>query len=113
MTVKHWLLRGLMFAVVLWMSWQLLFSDRGYRVYYQEQQERLRLQQELVELKARQQQLTEQILRFKNDPQALEELVRRELGYVYPDEYVVIMPKNDVSQQGMPNNENDKGPSNE
>lgn len=47
---------------------------------------------ELEGLKAEREKLAKEILRLRNDPRALEELVHRELGYVYPDEYMLIMP---------------------
>ncbi|OIO68568.1 MAG: hypothetical protein CO186_06505 [Zetaproteobacteria bacterium CG_4_9_14_3_um_filter_49_83] len=86
----------------MWMSYQLVFSEHGYRVFYQEQQELEALQQELATLHARQEKLASQILLFRNDPKALEELVHRELGYVYPDEYMVIMPE-ERSEEGKVN----------
>ncbi len=74
------------------MGWSLVFSDHGYLVYRQEQQQLQALQQQLDALKQQRQQLAKDILRLRNDPQALEELVHRELGYVHPDEFILMMP---------------------
>ncbi|MDX8396780.1 MAG: septum formation initiator family protein [Mariprofundaceae bacterium] len=74
------------------MSYALLFSDHGYAVYHHEQAQFKALQQELEQLKQQRELLAQSILRLRHEPQALEDLVHRELGYVYPDEYMLIMP---------------------
>jgi len=50
------------------------------------------LQAEVTDLKIERERLAKEVLRFRNDPKAMEELIHRELGYVYPDEYMGIMP---------------------
>lgn len=55
---------------------------------------------ELEGLKLERERLAKDILRLRNDPKALEELVHRELGYVYPDEYMLIMPDSKKSGNG-------------
>ncbi len=74
------------------MGWELIWSDHGYRVYQGERAKLEKLEVELEALKAKREWLAKEILRFRNDPAALEELVHRELGYVYPDEYMLIIP---------------------
>jgi cell division protein FtsB len=74
------------------MGWELIWSDHGYRVYQGERAKLEKLEVELKVLKAKREWLAKEILRFRNDPAALEELVHRELGYVYPDEYMLIIP---------------------
>jgi len=81
------------------MTWDLIFSDHGYLVYRNERQNLEEARAELEALKARREKLAREILRLRNDPKALEELVHRELGYVHPDEYMVIMP-DDGKQKG-------------
>lgn len=75
------------------MTWDLVFSDHGYLVYRSERENLEQARAELEALKAKRERLAKEILRLRNDPKALEELVHRELGYVYPDEYMVIMPE--------------------
>jgi len=85
-----------------YMAWDLLLSDHGYLVYRQEQQKLLQLQAEVTRLKAQREQLAREILRLRNDPAALEELIHRELGYVHRDEFMLIMPdemKTDAKEQ--------------
>lgn len=80
-------------AAVAYMSWNLVFSDHGYLVYRQEAEQLQQLESEVEALKAGRERLAREVLRLRNDPDALEELVHRELGYVHPDEYMLIMPE--------------------
>ncbi len=75
------------------MGYSLVFSDHGYLVYRKEQQGLSGLQTEVVKLRQQREKLAREILRLRHDPKALEELVHRELGYVHPDEYMLILPE--------------------
>ena len=90
---------------LVWMSWDLFFSDHGYRVYQGEHAKLEELKGELKALKVKREWLAKEILRLRDDPAALEELVHRELGYVYPDEYMLIIPATGKSQKGRKNDE--------
>lgn len=90
--IKSWLLRGLALLVLVWMTYNLVFSEHGYFVYRAEQQQLQTLQLELNALKQQREQLAQDILRLRHDPKALEDLVHRNLGYLYPDEFMIIMP---------------------
>jgi len=90
--LKSWLLRGLALLVLAWMSYDLIFSEHGYLVYRVEQQDLQDLQAKLGILKQQREQLAQDILRLRHDPKALEDLVHRDLGYLYPDEFMMIMP---------------------
>ena len=79
-------------AIVAYMGWGLVFSDHGYLVYQKEAAQVHQLESELADLKAEREQLANEVLRLRNDPKALEALIHRELGYVHPDEYMVIRP---------------------
>lgn len=89
----RWLFWGLSGIALSYMIWSLVFSDHGYLVYRQEAMQTGMLRQELKELLADRERLAEEVLRLRDDPDALEELVHRELGYVYPDEIMLIMPE--------------------
>jgi len=80
-------------AGLLYMLWNLVLSDHGYLVYRGEALQLQQLESELSTLKVERERLAKEVLRLRNDPQALEELIHRELGYVHPDEYMVIMPE--------------------
>ncbi len=100
---RRWLLRSLIAVAVGWMGFDVLFSDHGYFTYRSEKAELQNLRAELAELKTKREKLAKEVLRLRNDPKALEELVHRELGYVHPDEYMLIIP-----EEKSPLKENDK-----
>lgn len=105
--IGHWLFWIGSCAALAYMAWNLTFSDHGYMVYRNEARELQALRHELDELKAEREQLAKEVLRLRNDPEALEELVHRELGYVHSDEFMVIMPENNGADQ---NGAKHKGP---
>ena len=74
------------------MFWDLVFSKHGYFVLQQEMQAKQQLQEDIQRLKAEKQNLQQEVIRMREDPKALEEVIHRELGYVYPDETMIIMP---------------------
>lgn len=74
------------------MIWDLIFSDHGYFVFKQESMEQEQLESEIQRLKAEKEKLGQDVIRLREDPKALEEVIHRELGYVYPDEIMIIMP---------------------
>jgi len=87
----RWLLWIAGCAWLAYMSWGLIFSDHGYLVYQHEAEQVHKLEAELSALKAQRERLAQEVLRLRGDPAALEELIHKELGYVHPDEYMVIM----------------------
>jgi len=89
--IGQWLLWIAGLAAIAYMAWNLIFSDYGYLVYRKEVAQVQQLKVELTELKANRERLAKEVLRLRNDPDALEELIHRELGYVHSDEYMVIM----------------------
>jgi len=78
---------------IAYMGWNLLFSDHGYGVYREEAAKLREQERQLAELRRQREQLAREVLRLRNDPEALEELIHRELGYVHPDEVMVILPQ--------------------
>jgi len=82
------------------MTWDLVWSKHGYLVYRAEHAEVLRLREKMDAMQQQREKLAEDILRLRKDPKALEDLVHRELGYVYPDEYMLIVPP-DKSDSGQ------------
>jgi len=90
-SIGRWLLWIGGAAIVAYMSWNLVFSDHGYLVYRHESVQLQQLRDDISALKDAREQLAREVLRLRDDPKALEELIHRELGYVHPDEYMVIM----------------------
>ena len=89
----------LILTLLAGMVYSLIFSDYGYLVYRQEQERLSTLQAKLAKLRQQREKLAKEILRLRHDPKALEELVHRELGYVHPDEYMLIMPEKRMQNQ--------------
>ncbi len=85
------------------MAWDLIWSNHGWLVYRKEHAQLLALQQKVATLQAQREKLAKEILRLRKDPKALEEMVHRELGYVYPDEYMLIVPKQKGNAGKPPN----------
>ena len=95
--MRRWFLMVLALLAILWMGWDMIFSDHGYIVYRSEKMALESMQAEVEQLKADRERLAREILRLRNDPKALEELIHRELGYVYSDEFMLIMPEDGTS----------------
>lgn len=98
-TIGRWAFWLLSTVALGYMTWSLIFSDHGYLVYRQEALQTEMLRAELQTLQRERERLAEEVLRLRNDPDALEELVHRELGYVHPDEIIVIMPEQAIKEE--------------
>lgn len=90
---RAWLPYTIGGIVIVLMIWDLLMSDHGYFVYQQEYQLKKTLESEITILQSEQKDVKSQIIRLREDPRALEEVIHRELGYVYPDEFMLILPE--------------------
>jgi len=90
--IRFWGVYLIGLTIIVLMIWDLLFSGHGYFVYHGEEQKLEKLSQEIEQLQAEKEVLKSQILRLREDPKTLEEVIHRELGYVYPDEYMLIVP---------------------
>ena len=90
--LRKWLLYGVGTAIMILMFWDLLFSRHGYFVLQHEMEVRQQLLEDIERLKAEKTSLQQEVIRLREDPKALEEVIHRELGYVYPDETMMIMP---------------------
>jgi cell division protein FtsB len=88
--------------MVAYLGYDLIFSDHGYLVYRREHAELLKLQAEVKQMRQQRQRLARQVLQLRNNPKALEELIHRELGYVHPDEYMLILPNKKKPQPTKP-----------
>ncbi|MDQ6989579.1 MAG: septum formation initiator family protein [Mariprofundaceae bacterium] len=98
--VRDWLVFSIGLIMVVLMLWDLTFSEHGYFVFKQEKEQQAQLMVEIEALKLKKAHLNAEIIRLRDDPRALEEVIHRELGYVYPDEYMLIMPKNMQKNHG-------------
>lgn len=81
----------LLLAANGWVQYLLWFGGQGL-VRWRETRERLLVvQEENRVIETRIQRLKEQILLVEKEPLALEEVARRDLGMVYPDETIFII----------------------
>jgi len=97
--IRRWLSWVLILTLLAGMVYSLIFSDYGYLVYRKEHQRFLMLQTQIARLRQQREKLAGEILHLRHDPKALEELVHRELGYVHPDEYMLILPEKMIQKQ--------------
>jgi cell division protein FtsB len=74
------------------MIWDLIFSDHGYFVFKHEYEKQEQLALDIDNLKVEKEKLSNNIIDLRDDAKILEEVIHRELGYVYPDETMIIMP---------------------
>jgi len=79
--------------LLFWLLWDLLFSDHGYPVYRKDRAQIIELKQQIHKLKDQREHLAKEILRLRHDPKALEQLVHQRLGYLHPDEFVILHPE--------------------
>ncbi|MDQ6962267.1 MAG: septum formation initiator family protein [Mariprofundaceae bacterium] len=84
-----------LFAIVIiqYLVYEVTFSDQGYLAYQEEQKQLKILQKDVEILQQQHDQLAKEIIYIRESPYALEALIHSELGYVYPNEYVLIMPE--------------------
>ena len=71
----------------------LWFGDQGLIRWRQTQKQSLLVMEDVRLVKNRIQRIKDEIVLLEKDPMALEEVARRELGMVYPDEILCIVPK--------------------
>ncbi len=90
---RRWLAFGVSAVVIVLMSWDLIFSDHGYFVYQDEYHLQQKLEADIKILEAEKRKVKQNIIQLRENPKVLEEVIHRELGYVYPDEYMLIMPE--------------------
>jgi cell division protein FtsB len=77
-----------------------LFGDRGYLAVVRARQEYRTLADELKRVQDENQRDVDQIRDIKNDPDALEDAARRELGLIKPGETIIVI--RDARPASMP-----------
>ena len=85
---------GLFLLVVnAWAQYLLWFGDQGLVRWRQTQKQYLAIKEDVRLAEKRIQQLKDEIVLLEKEPLVLEEVARRDLGMVYPDEILFIVPK--------------------
>lgn len=92
------LLIGVAIALGLLMAMVLLFSHRGIYQIYRLRHERVGLDQENARLAEDNARLTRTIDRLQNDPEMIQEFIRRELNFVKKNEIIFQLPPGRQSQ---------------
>jgi len=88
---RPWLVTVFGGAIMLWLAYSVLLSKHGLPSYLEETQVLRLLQIDLQHVQSEREAIAKRIVLLRDDPNYLESVVRRELGYVYPDEYVLIL----------------------
>lgn len=91
---------ALALGVVLFLV--LLFSHRGPYQIYRFKAERQRLEQENARLAAENDRLARTIDRLQQDPEMIQDLVRRELNFVKKNEIIFQLPPNQGAKPETP-----------
>lgn len=87
---RRWVRYGLLIVSGVLMA-NALFGERGYLATLQARQEQHRLASGLHALRLENADLAEDARRIKQDPQALEEAARRDLGLIRPGETLITI----------------------
>lgn len=87
---RRWLRYGLLIVSGVLMV-NALFGERGYLATIQARQEQEKLEAGLHALRVENANLAEDARRIKQDPQALEEAARRDLGLIRPGETLITI----------------------
>lgn len=88
------LLYAVLLLVLLWMAYGMFVSKTtGYRAYRIAMADLNIMQQENAALMQQREALSKRIRDVRKNPQMMESLVHQELGYVYPDEIMLIVPE--------------------
>lgn len=75
-----------------WAQYLLWFGGQGLVRWRQTEKELMTVKSEVGEVETRIQDLKDEILLLEKDPTAVEAVARRDLGLVYPDEIIFIVP---------------------
>ncbi len=89
---NHKFLAGVALAIGLLVVALVCFSHRGLFQIYHFRHERVRLDQENARLTEENARLTRTIDRLRNDPEMIQEFIRRELNFVKKNEIIFQLP---------------------
>ena len=89
---SHKLLVGVLLVLGAVLVCQVLFSHRGLYQMFRFHQERQHLEQENARLKAENDRLARTIERLHEDPELIQDLIRRELNFVKKNEIIFQLP---------------------
>lgn len=88
---RPWIVTVFGGVVMLWLAHSVFLSDHGLQAYQKEKKGMQLLQLEAKHAQANREDLARRILLLRDNRAYQEEVVRHELGFVYPNEYMIIM----------------------
>ena len=110
---SHKLLAGVAIALGLLVVALVLFSHRGLYQIYRFRHDRVRLDQDNARLAEENARLTRTIDRLRNDPEMIQEFIRRELNFVRKNEIIFQLPPGRESKQTAPSSAPSVAPADE
>ncbi len=96
------LLAGVAIALGLLVVALVVFSHRGLYQIYRFRHDRVRLDQDNARLAEENARLTRTIDRLRNDPEMIQEFIRRELNFVKKNEIIFQLPPGRENKQTAP-----------
>ena len=90
-------------VLAVFIGYKVIFGANGMKVYEGKRAEAVRLQQQIDQEKAINEQLQHQVDSLqREDPSAIEKEAREQLGYVKPGEIVLVEPQAKPDSQARP-----------
>ncbi len=90
----------ILLALAVGLALTLIYSNRGYRQLLRLKQEQKIIESANEELEEQNRKLMMQIDKIKNDPRYIEEVARKKLGLVRPDELIFKLKDDPGSKTG-------------
>ncbi|MEE9229280.1 MAG: septum formation initiator family protein [Acidobacteriota bacterium] len=73
-----------------------LVGEKGLLAVWQHRREVASVEHEIGRLKVQNENLRDEIQSLRKDPRAVEGVAREELGLVHPDEFLILLPRQDA-----------------
>jgi cell division protein FtsB len=99
---KHHFLAGVALSLGLVLAFLVFFSHQGLYHIYRLRQERQALDQETARLAAENTRLACTIDRLRNDPEMIQDLIRRELNLVKKNDIIIQLPPQAGKKPALP-----------
>jgi cell division protein FtsB len=99
---KHHFLVSIALSVGLVLAFLAFFSHQGLYRIYRLRQERQSLEQETSRLAAENSRLARTIDRLRNDPEMIQDLIRRELNLIGKNDIIIQLPQPAGKIQALP-----------
>jgi cell division protein FtsB len=106
---SRWVWVGLvLMAANAWAQYALWFGEQGLIRWRRIEEQRVRVRLEVQEVERRVRELKGNVMLIARDPLLLEEVARRDLGFAYPEEILLVVP--DAGKRAMSATEREAAP---